>query len=176
MTETDTQIHKGLAGVVVDTTEVSSVDAASNSLLYRGYPVQQLAAQCSFEQVAYLLWHGELPTGDQLAQLQQAERSQRVLDDDVVAGGAVAAHHLPPDGRGAHGGERPRRARPDRGGLLARGQPRQVGAAARAAARASWPSTSAAAAGRTRWRRGTTSASRRTSCTSRSARCRTRSS
>ena len=44
MTESDTQIHKGLAGVVVDTTEVSSVDAESNSLLYRGYPVQQLAA------------------------------------------------------------------------------------------------------------------------------------
>lgn len=85
MTETDTQIHKGLAGVVVDTTEVSSVDAASNSLLYRGYPVQQLAAQCSFEQVAYLLWHGELPDEAQLAELQAAERSQRELDDDVVA-------------------------------------------------------------------------------------------
>ncbi|KQY21496.1 citrate synthase [Cellulomonas sp. Root485] len=84
MTETDTQIHKGLAGVVVDTTEVSSVDAASNSLLYRGYPVQQLAAQCSFEQVAYLLWHGELPSADELARLQKDERSQRVLDEDVV--------------------------------------------------------------------------------------------
>ena len=78
------EIHKGLAGVVVDTTEISSVDAASNSLLYRGYPVQQLAAQCSFEQVAYLLWHGELPTPEQLAALEQSERSQRVLDDAVV--------------------------------------------------------------------------------------------
>jgi 2-methylcitrate synthase/citrate synthase II len=84
MTESDVQIHKGLAGVVVDTTEISSVDAASNSLLYRGYPVQQLAATCSFEEVAYLLWHGELPTAEQLAELQAAERSQRVLDDVVV--------------------------------------------------------------------------------------------
>jgi citrate synthase/2-methylcitrate synthase len=85
MTESDTQIHKGLAGVVVDTTEISSVDAASNSLLYRGYPVQQLAARCSFEEVAYLLWHGELPDAAQLAALQAAERSQRVLDDEIVA-------------------------------------------------------------------------------------------
>ncbi|WP_456845353.1 bifunctional 2-methylcitrate synthase/citrate synthase [Cellulomonas sp. P5_C6] len=84
MTESDVQIHKGLAGVVVDTTEISSVDAASNSLLYRGYPVQQLAAQRSFEEVAYLLWHGELPDAAQLAELQAAERSQRALDDRVV--------------------------------------------------------------------------------------------
>ncbi|WP_315096604.1 bifunctional 2-methylcitrate synthase/citrate synthase [uncultured Cellulomonas sp.] len=84
MTESDTPIHKGLAGVVVDTTEVSSVDAASNSLLYRGYPVQQLAAQCSFEEVAYLLWHGELPDAAQLADLQATGRSQRVLDSAVV--------------------------------------------------------------------------------------------
>ncbi|WP_239070877.1 bifunctional 2-methylcitrate synthase/citrate synthase [Cellulomonas chitinilytica] len=86
MTETpETQIHKGLAGVVVDTTQVSSVDAASNSLLYRGYPVQQLAARCSFEEVAYLLWHGELPSAAQLADLQKAERWHRVLDEHVVA-------------------------------------------------------------------------------------------
>jgi 2-methylcitrate synthase/citrate synthase II len=84
MTESDVQIHKGLAGVVVDTTEISSVDAASNSLLYRGYPVQQLAASRSFEEVAYLLWHGELPTAEQLEALQGAERLQRRLHDAVV--------------------------------------------------------------------------------------------
>src|SRR6478735_3114311 len=85
MTESDVQIHKGLARVVVDTTEISSVDAASNSLLYRGYPVQQLAASRSFEEVAYLLWHGELPTAEQLEALQGAERLQRRLHDEVVA-------------------------------------------------------------------------------------------
>jgi len=81
----EAQIHKGLAGVVVDTTQVSSVDAASNSLLYRGYPVQQLAARCSFEEVAYLLWHGELPSASELADLQKTERWHRVLDENVVA-------------------------------------------------------------------------------------------
>ena len=55
------EIKKGLAGVVVDYTAVSKVNPDTNSLLYRGYPVQELAAKCSFEEVAYLLWNGELP-------------------------------------------------------------------------------------------------------------------
>jgi len=75
-----TEIKKGLAGVVVDTTAVSKVNPETNSLLYRGYPVQELAASCTFEEVAYLLWHGELPTDDQLAIFQELERSLRGLD------------------------------------------------------------------------------------------------
>ena len=78
-----TDIHKGLAGVVVDTTAVSKVNPETNSLLYRGYPVQELAAKCSFEEVAYLLWHGELPTPEQLAEFENAERSMRTLDPVV---------------------------------------------------------------------------------------------
>ena len=53
MTEPD--IKKGLAGVVVDYTAVSKVNPETNSLLYRGYPVQELAATQPFEAVAYLL-------------------------------------------------------------------------------------------------------------------------
>lgn len=77
------EITKGLAGVVVDTTAISKVNPETNSLLYRGYPVQELAASCSFEEVAYLLWHGELPDGTRLAQFEQAERSQRALDPKI---------------------------------------------------------------------------------------------
>jgi 2-methylcitrate synthase len=78
-----TEIHKGLAGVVVDTTSISKVNPETNSLLYRGYPVQELAARCSFEEVAYLLWHGELPTPEELLDFQALERSQRALDPVV---------------------------------------------------------------------------------------------
>lgn len=74
------RIHKGLAGVVVDTTAISKVVPETNSLTYRGYPVQELAARCSFEEVAYLLWHGELPTDHQLALFNQRERSSRRLN------------------------------------------------------------------------------------------------
>lgn len=77
---TDQDIHKGLAGVVVDTTAISKVNPETNSLLYRGYPVQELAANCQFEEVAYLLWNGELPTPVQLEEFQKLERSLRALD------------------------------------------------------------------------------------------------
>jgi 2-methylcitrate synthase/citrate synthase II len=86
MTDTEVrgpEIHKGLAGVVVDYTAVSKVNPETNSLLYRGYPVQELAARCSFEEVAYLLWYGELPDSSQLAEFQENERSQRALDENV---------------------------------------------------------------------------------------------
>ncbi|MCU1437263.1 MAG: 2-methylcitrate synthase [Naasia sp.] len=79
------EIKKGLAGVVVDTTAVSKVNPETNSLLYRGYPVQELAEHCSFEDVAWLLWHGELPTADELAEFSRQERSQRALGNNVRA-------------------------------------------------------------------------------------------
>jgi len=80
-----TDIKKGLAGVVADVTAVSKVNPETNSLLYRGYPVQELAATQPFEAVAYLLWHGELPTDAQLAQLRATERAHRPLSDTVKA-------------------------------------------------------------------------------------------
>jgi citrate synthase len=85
MPETEPEIRKGLAGVYADTTAISMVNPASNSLTYRGYPVQELTRSCSFEEVAYLLWHGELPTPDQLDAQNRAERAQRSLDPVVAA-------------------------------------------------------------------------------------------
>ena len=80
---TDAEIKKGLAGVTVDYTAVSKVNPETNSLLYRGYPVQELAATQPFEAVAYLLWHGELPTDAELAEFRAEERAQRALDENV---------------------------------------------------------------------------------------------
>ncbi|MDN3310370.1 bifunctional 2-methylcitrate synthase/citrate synthase [Microbacterium oryzae] len=78
-------IRKGLVGVVVDETAISKVDPESNSLLYRGYPVQELAAMQPFEAVAHLLWHGELPSTDELTELRAEERRHRALADEVKA-------------------------------------------------------------------------------------------
>ncbi|TJY70689.1 bifunctional 2-methylcitrate synthase/citrate synthase [Arthrobacter sp. CAU 1506] len=91
------QIHKGLAGVVVDTTKISKVNAETNSLLYRGYPVQDLAAHCSFEEVAYLLWNSELPDANQLRDFTAAERGGRALDPvvkSVIDALPVQAHPM----------------------------------------------------------------------------------
>ncbi|NLB46502.1 MAG: bifunctional 2-methylcitrate synthase/citrate synthase [Microbacteriaceae bacterium] len=78
-------IKKGLAGVVVDYTAISKVNPETNSLLYRGYPVQELAATQPFESVAYLLWNGELPSDAQLAELRAEERRHRALAPNVKA-------------------------------------------------------------------------------------------
>jgi len=86
MTVTDTEVvRKGLAGVYADTTAISMVNPETNSLTYRGYPVQELTRRCSFEEVAYLLWRGELPTPAQLAAQNSAERAQRSLDPGIVS-------------------------------------------------------------------------------------------
>jgi citrate synthase len=80
---TDIDIKKGLAGVTVDYTAVSKVNPETNSLLYRGYPVQELAATQPVEAVAYLLWYGELPTDEQLESFRARERANRGLDENV---------------------------------------------------------------------------------------------
>lgn len=77
-------IKRGLDGVVVDSTAVSKVMPETNSLTYRGYAVQELAEHCRFEEVAYLIWHGELPNADELRAFEEKERSQREISDDVV--------------------------------------------------------------------------------------------
>ncbi|MBX3090085.1 MAG: bifunctional 2-methylcitrate synthase/citrate synthase [Cryobacterium sp.] len=77
------EIHKGLAGVVVDTTAISKVNPATNFLMYYGYPVPELAEKCQFEEVAYLLWNGELPNDLQLEEFQKFERSLRDLNPRV---------------------------------------------------------------------------------------------
>jgi 2-methylcitrate synthase len=77
-------IRKGLEGVIADKTAVSRMDPATQTLTYRGYPVTELAERCGFEEVAYLLWYGELPTRAQLKAFQAVERKRRALPDDLL--------------------------------------------------------------------------------------------
>ncbi len=78
-------IHKGLAGVVADTTAISEVVPETNSLTYRGYPVGQLAASRSFEEVAHLIWYGELPDAETLVRFTERERAQREVTRSTIA-------------------------------------------------------------------------------------------
>lgn len=81
--EKKVNVKPGLEGVVADRTSISKVMPEINSLTYKGYPVQDLAEKCSFEEVAYLLWHGELPTSEQLKEFKQKEKSYRTLSQDL---------------------------------------------------------------------------------------------
>jgi citrate synthase len=60
-------IHRGLAGVNIDTSKICSIDGEKGELIYRGYDIRELADKASFEEVIYLLWNGDLPDRQQLA-------------------------------------------------------------------------------------------------------------
>jgi 2-methylcitrate synthase len=78
-------VKKGLEGAVIDTSSVSKVNPDTNSLVYRGYPVQDLAENCRFEEVAYLMYMGELPTAAQLAEFERKERSYRDISKECLS-------------------------------------------------------------------------------------------
>ena len=67
MTETETKINRGLKGVYFERSGVSRIDGGAGELEYRGYSIHDLATRSSFEETAYLLMHGELPTTTELA-------------------------------------------------------------------------------------------------------------
>jgi citrate synthase len=80
----------GLEGVVAAETEVSEVDGANGRLIYRGgYLIEDLAPVVTFEEVAYLLWHGELPTATELDALKKQMAASRLLNS--AASGALEA-------------------------------------------------------------------------------------
>jgi 2-methylcitrate synthase len=78
-------IAKGLDGIIVDNTAVSEVTSETSSLVYRGYPVHELAEKCTFEEVAYLLWYGELPSAEQLADFSSRIREARPISAELLA-------------------------------------------------------------------------------------------
>jgi 2-methylcitrate synthase len=81
---TEPQVFKGLVGVHADVTAVSKVMPETNSLTYRGYAVQDLAEQCRFEEVAYLLLNGELPNRKQLNAFNKEEREHRKISKVLI--------------------------------------------------------------------------------------------
>ena len=73
-----------LSGVVVAQTSICSIDAERGILMYRGYDIADLAEHATYEEVAYLLLEGELPSGEQLAAFRE-ELSARELPPATAA-------------------------------------------------------------------------------------------
>src|SRR5215510_9588367 len=82
-TETKSTYSPGLEGVIAGETSICSVDPDAG-LLYRGYDIHELAAQASFEEVVWLLLHGELPTTQQLGTFVRQLASNRPLPGKAV--------------------------------------------------------------------------------------------
>ena len=83
-----------LSGIVVAETSICSIDADEGVLRYRGYDIAELAEHASYEEVAYLLLHGELPPGDELTAFTDelaAARSLPPAAATIVDGNAMDA-------------------------------------------------------------------------------------
>jgi len=78
------EIAKGLEGVLVAESELSDIDGDAGRLVYRGYAIEDLARQASYEAVLYLLWHGELPTREELTEFRASMAAERAVDDRVI--------------------------------------------------------------------------------------------
>jgi citrate synthase len=78
------EVKKGLEGVVVAESELSFINGDEGRLIYRGYEIEDLARNASYEEVLYLLWHGELPTAAELADFSESMAAERGLDADVL--------------------------------------------------------------------------------------------
>jgi citrate synthase len=64
--------------------DITYIDGEEGILMYRGYPVEQLAAHSSFIEVSYLLLHGELPTTSQLEDFDHTIRTHTMLNEGML--------------------------------------------------------------------------------------------
>ncbi len=93
MTE-NVKINRGLKGIYFERSGVSHIDGAKGELLYRGYSIHDLATQSTFEEVCYLLIHGDLPDPGQLIAFDADLKAARELPQgihDIIA--TCAAGH-----------------------------------------------------------------------------------
>jgi citrate synthase len=77
-------LNTGLEGVVAASTRLSHVDGERGELIIAGFPLAELAANATFEETTWLLWHGELPDANQLAHFRAELAAQRGLPDAAL--------------------------------------------------------------------------------------------
>jgi citrate synthase len=89
MSEADSTIAKksraGLEGVVAVPSTICFIDGNAGRLIYRGYDIGDLVEHASFEEVAFLLWDGELPTRAQLTKLKADFAASAALPQHVLS-------------------------------------------------------------------------------------------
>ena len=89
----DITIHKGLEGIIAAATNIAEVDGQNGRLTLRGYDVGELSGKVTFEEVAYLLWNGTLPTQAEYDDLKAEMSAARSLPAPVMAALAELAPH-----------------------------------------------------------------------------------
>ena len=90
---TDTNYRPGLEGVVAAETALSQVDGQNGRLVIAGYQLEDIAARAMFEEVCFLLWHGQLPNSTELEIFRSTMADFRVLPSATHSLLEQAAHH-----------------------------------------------------------------------------------
>jgi citrate synthase len=75
---------QGLEGIVAARSRLCQIDGAAGKLYYLGYPIEELASGSSFEETAFLLWHGRLPRGEELDSLNAELIKNRALPQQII--------------------------------------------------------------------------------------------
>src|SRR6476469_1982456 len=78
-----TTYSPGLEGVTAGISAISEVDAERNALIYRGYDIHDLVGSCSFDEVAYLLLLGRLPSQAELTGVVQRVGASRNVPESI---------------------------------------------------------------------------------------------
>jgi citrate synthase len=73
------QVARGLEGIVAAATNIAEVDGEKGKLTLRGYDISELSGRVTFEEVAFLLWHGKLPNKQELDSLSTEMSGARDL-------------------------------------------------------------------------------------------------
>ena len=77
-------LKKGLRGVLVAESEMSYIDGDAGKLIYRGYDIEELAREASFEEVLYMLWEGHLPNQDELDAFSDSMAAERGVEEETL--------------------------------------------------------------------------------------------
>lgn len=74
----------GLEGVIAGETKISYIDGAKGKLFYRGYSIEDIASNCSFEETSYLLIYGKLPNKTELESFSAKLKRNRELSKHTI--------------------------------------------------------------------------------------------
>ena len=81
--ESNIKINRGLKGIYFERSSISDIDGSKGELTYRGYQIDDLAKNSTFEEVCYLIIFGDLPTNDELNNFNKKLQKYRSIPEEI---------------------------------------------------------------------------------------------
>src|SRR5262245_49305857 len=92
------EYRPGLEGVIASETAIANIEGSDGAggLEYRGYRIEDLAGRVSYEETAYLLLHGDLPTSEKLREFDARLRASRPIPEPLITLFRAIPKHIHP--------------------------------------------------------------------------------